>query len=121
MEPAGSIVNPCGNEPDDTDQVLPPVPPVAASGAEYAAPTVPFGSAVVVIVRAAGFTARVSAFVAVALLLSFTWTVKLAFAAPFGVPVIAPLALSVNPAGSDPETTDQVLPPVPPVAVSVCE
>ncbi len=42
-----------------------PVPPVAASGAVYGEPTVPFGRLVVVMLNAAGPMVRVTALVAV--------------------------------------------------------
>ena len=76
-----------------------------------------------VTVSGGALTVIVSALVAAALLLSFTWTVKAAlFTAVFGVPVIAPLAvLNDKPAGSDPEVTDHTYPPVPPLAVTDCE
>jgi hypothetical protein len=58
---------------------------------------------------------------AVWLVLSVTVAVKLAGPAVVGVPLIVPDALSVSPAGSDPDVTLQVFPPEPPVAPRVCE
>jgi hypothetical protein len=58
---------------------------------------------------------------AVCLLLSVTVTVTLAVPAAVGVPLMLPPALRFNPAGSAPLLTAQVYPPVPPLAVSVCE
>ena len=57
--------------------------------------------------------------VAVALELSFTWTVKFAVPAVVGVPLIPPVAASDRPAGSEPTVVDQVLLPTPPLAKSV--
>jgi hypothetical protein len=46
--------------------------------------------------------------VAVALELSFTWTVKFAVPAVVGVPLILPDAASDSPAGSEPTVVDHV-------------
>src|SRR5215831_7720438 len=59
------------------------------------------------------------AWVAVALALSFTCTVKFAVPAVVGVPVMAPFAARVSPAGNAPVVIDQVLPPAPPLAARV--
>jgi hypothetical protein len=48
------------------------------------------------------------AWVAAALELSFTWTVKFAVPAVVGVPLILPVAASDSPAGSEPTVVDQV-------------
>jgi hypothetical protein len=82
---------------------------------------VPFASDVVVIVRDAGATARLSAFDAEWLPLSATVAVKLAVPAAVGVPLIVPLALRLSPAGSAPLLTVHAYPPVPPVAASAWE
>ena len=58
---------------------------------------------------------------AVAPELSRTCTVKLEVPGAVGVPLIAPLADSDTPAGSEPPLTENVYPPVPPVAVSCWE
>jgi hypothetical protein len=47
--------------------------------------------------------------------------VKLAVAAPVGVPLITPAADRVKPAGSAPPAMDHVYPDVPPEAARVCE
>jgi hypothetical protein len=81
------------------------VPLVAASVAEYATPTIPFGKLVVVIRTIVElYTVNVSACVAVLLALSATSTVNACDAtAVVGVPEITPvLAFSVSPAGSVP-------------------
>ena len=57
--------------------------------------------------RAAGATAMLNGCVAVVLALSVTWTVKLAVPGAVGVPPMVPPA-SDNPAGNDPDETDQV-------------
>jgi hypothetical protein len=46
--------------------------------------------------------------VAVALELSFTWTVKFAVPAVVGVPLMLPDVASDSPAGSEPAVVDQV-------------
>ena len=53
-------------------------------------------------------TVMLSARVAVALELSFTWIVKFAVPAVVGVPLILPVAASDRPAGSEPMVVDQV-------------
>jgi hypothetical protein len=65
----------------------------------------------------------VKAWVAVALLLSVTWTVKLNVPAVFGVPLITPVeGASVRPPGRAPDVTDQAVKiPLPPEAARVCE
>ena len=52
--------SPVGNEPLVTDHVSGPVPPVATRGTEYAVPTCPLGSDVVVIERTPGATCEVA-------------------------------------------------------------
>ncbi len=111
---------PAGSVPPATDQLYPPEPPVAESVCEYGEPARAPGSEVVVIDGAA-MTAIKSEAVAVVELLSLTCTAKLAVPEADGVPEIVPAALRESPAGSDPETTDQLYPPVPPVAESVWE
>ena len=70
-------------------------------------PTVPAASEPVATVSAGGLTVIASAFVAVAPLLSLTWTVKPAFdAAAVGVPPIVPPGSSARPCGSEPEASD---------------
>ena len=68
-----------------------------------------------------GLTATVKDLVAVALELSVTLTVNVALPGVVGVPAIVPPALNASPSGSDPETMDQLYPPVPPLAESGCE
>ena len=97
----------------------PPVPPVAASDWLYAVPTVPFGSDAVVTVSCGAAMEIVSDLVAVAPELSFTCAVNVAEPAAVGVPPIVPPADRVRPAGNDPDASDHVYPPVPPVAASV--
>jgi predicted RecA/RadA family phage recombinase len=98
-----------------------PVPPLAESGWVYAAPTVPLGRKVVVTLNCDGAMVMLNACDAVAFELSFTCTVKLEVPAEVGVPLIAPLAASDKPAGSDPTVVDHVFPPDPPLAARVCE
>src|SRR5437764_938706 len=119
MVPSAASDRPAGSEPVVVDHVYPPVPPVAATVWLYAAPTVPLGSDAVVTVNGAGEIVMLSALVAVALELSFTWTVKFDVPAAVGVPLIVPSAASDRPAGSEPVVVDQVYPPDPPLAASV--
>ncbi len=62
----------------------------------------------VVIFRAAGAMAMLKGWVAVAFALSVTWTLKLAVPGADGVPLMVPAADNDNPAGSEPDETDQV-------------
>jgi hypothetical protein len=66
-------------------------------------------------VNGGGAIVMLSARIAVAFELSFTWTVKSAVAAVVGVPLML-LAASVSPAGNEPPVVDHVYPPVPPLA-----
>ncbi len=66
-------------------------------------------------------TAIVRGALALAPELSATCTVKFDVLAADGVPLITPAELSDRPAGRLPALTVHVFPPVPPVAVSVCE
>ncbi len=103
--------NPAGNIPLVSDQVYGVVPPDAVSVAEYAAPTNPFGSDVVVMVSV--LEAMVSVIDAAALCAGLleSVTVKVSGAldtTAVGVPVMAPVAaFSDNPAGSVPPVSDQ--------------
>ena len=51
--------------------------------------------------------------------LSDTWTVKLAFSAVVGIPLITPVLDSVRPAGNLPGTAVQLYGVVPPIAVKL--
>lgn len=83
-------------------------PPEAARVCEYAVPTVPLGSDVVVISSAGALMVRLKAWLAVALAVSLTWAVKLNEPAVVGVPVIAPVdELSESPAGRELAEIDQ--------------
>src|SRR5689334_340609 len=77
IAPAGESASPAGRLPLATVHWLPPLPPLAASVWEYGVPATPSGSDAVVTLRPGGAIVMVSAWVAVALLESFTWTVKL--------------------------------------------
>ena len=119
--PAALSVRPAGKDPALTLHAFPPLPPLAANVCEYAVPTVASGSEAVVTVRGGGSTTMLRTLVALLPPLSATRTVKLEVPTAVGVPVIAPPALSVRPAGSTPAIRDQVFPPLPPAAESVCE
>ena len=91
------------------------VPPDATSVAEYATPTCPFGSDVVVMISGGtvlGVVVRVSAAVALCTGLLLSLTLKVSAApdtATVGVPVIAPVAaFSDSPEGNVPLVSDQV-------------
>jgi hypothetical protein len=100
-------LNPAGSVPCTTLHVYGLVPLVAASVAEYATPTVPFGKLVVVIrTIVVPYTVKLRLAVAVLLALSVTLNVRLATTAVVGVPEITPvLEFRVNPAGNVPELT----------------
>src|SRR5262245_29799583 len=87
---AGSA-RPAGRVPDARLQVSAPLPPLASSFAEYAAPTAPAGREAVVIVMFAPPTVSVRVFVAVAPPASATLNVSEALAAAVGVPAIVPV------------------------------
>src|SRR6202453_1953180 len=114
--------SPAGSDPapGTTDQLYGAVPPVAASVAEYPAPTVAPGSTDVVTDSGASTVIDNGCVAVIAgLLESVTCTVKADLPAAVGVPEITPVeAFSDSPAGSDPApgTTDQLYGAVPPVA-----
>jgi hypothetical protein len=112
---------PAGSEPALTDHVYGETPPEAFSDCEYETPTVPPGKDAAVMLSGATMVI-VNAFVAVAVALSFTWTVKLEVVAVAGVPLMEPVEESRDkPAGSEPPLTDHVYGGVPPEAFSACE
>jgi hypothetical protein len=114
-------VKPCGSVPAVTDQVLPPLPPDAASVCEYAVPTVALGSDEVVTASAA-LTTSVSAWSSVLAAESRTLTVKLEVPAASGMPTnVLVSGTSRMPVGRLPETMLQVYGAVPPVTARVCE
>ena len=80
----------------------------------------PAGNEEVVIVKAGALITIDSAALAEPVALSVTFTVKLDEPAAVGVPDIVPPE-RLNPAGSDPLTTDHVYGGVPPVAFNGCE
>ena len=95
------------------------VPLEAATGALYAEPTTPLGSAAVVIVSPVPIVMEncCEAVKCVGLVLSVAVTVKDVVPTAFGVPVMAPVeAFSVSPAGS--AVLVHVTGEVPPVAAS---
>jgi hypothetical protein len=121
MDPEGASDSPAGRPPEATLQVYGFAPPVATSVAEKAAPTVPFGKLVVVIESVDGATVIDRDLVAFCDAPSVTRAVNVEFPAAVGVPVMAPLELSDNPAGKLPDTMFHVYGAVPPPAVSVAE
>jgi hypothetical protein len=78
------------------------VPPLVLIGALYGTPTIPLGSTVVVMTRVLTARVRVCEAVCGGTAESVTLAVKVATPAAPGVPLITPLLLSVNPAGSAP-------------------
>jgi hypothetical protein len=118
--PPADRLNPAGSDPTDTDHEYGADPPEAASACEYAVPTVPVVSDVVVISNAALIVSD-SAFVAFLLALSVTFTVKLLVPAVPGVPEIVPPADRLSPAGRDPIDTDHEYGGDPPLALNACE
>jgi hypothetical protein len=113
-------VSPAGNVPLASDQVYGGVPPDAVSVCEYAVPTTPLGSDVVVTLIVAGLMVMVSDAGADCDALSVARTVNVLDPAVVGVPEIVP-PVSVSPAGNVPLVNDQVYGGVPPDAVSACE
>ena len=110
--PVGRRSRPGGGVPAETDHVYGGVPSTAASVCPYVVPTVPSGRLVVVIVgggTGAVATEIESACVSLCVAASVTLAVKGDTPVVVGVPVIAPVeAFKVSPAGSDPESSDQV-------------
>ena len=121
MVPLAPRLSPAGSDPLDTDHEYGGDPPDALSVCEYATPTVPAGSADVVIPRAGGLMISESAVVAEPVALSVTFTVKFADPALPGVPDIVPPADRLRPAGNDPPATDHEYGGDPPDAPSGCE
>ena len=68
----------------------------------------PLGREAVVTVNAGRTMVMLSGAVALALALSFTWTVKFDVPAVVGEPVMAPAVESERPAGNEPAAVDQV-------------
>ena len=104
-------VNPAGRLPPVTVHVYGEVPPLTASEALYAVPTVPAGSDVVVMLSADAtiVSVTVTDFACAGALESVTVNVTRIDADDVGVPVIAPVdAFSANPAGRLPPVTVQV-------------
>ena len=125
IAPALDSVSPVGSAPLPSAYVSPPAPPVAATLAEYAVPTVPPAS-VVVENTIAGGAATPIVNVCVELAAgdpeSFTVTVNVTLPAAMGVPVIAPVdAFKLNPGGSVPVVTVHVFGATPPADASVTE
>ena len=125
ITPAALTARPVGRVPVFNCQVSVPVPPVAASVAEYAVPTTPLGSEEVEIVSVNGAIVSVRFLVAVCAEPLESVTVKVsgvAVAGAVGVPPICPVApFNVNPAGSVPAVNCHVYGPVPPMAARVWE
>ncbi len=119
--PSEPSVNPAGSELLVTDHVYGGAPPVAASVAEYAIPTVPLASGDAVAIVRAAFTVIAKLCDAVFDALSRTCAVKLLAPAVVGAPVMAPLDAKVRPCGRDPPVTDHVYGGAPPDAASVAE
>lgn len=81
------------------------MPPAAPTLPEYATPTVPFGSDVVITDRGAAPIVMLSPFDAVTLAPSVTRTVNGNAPAVLGVPDRLPLALNETPSGRLPDST----------------
>jgi hypothetical protein len=123
--PAVLKERPAGSDPEVRAQVIVPAPPVDCNVVEYAVPTTPLGTVVVVMVRvAAALTAMLSCCVTeegppAAGEESVAFTVRVDVATVVGVPAIVPEVLKESPAGSDPEARAHVIVPTPPVACKV--
>ena len=115
-------VRPAGKEPEMIAQVYGVVPALACSVVEYAVPTVPPGSDVVVTIGGCAATVILKALVPVLFAASFTCIVNDAVPAVVGVPEMTPVdATRLSPAGSVPALTVQLYGAVPPLACSVAE
>jgi hypothetical protein len=117
-------LSPVGNIPAVTLHLYGVVPPLACSVVEYAVPTAPPGSDVVVTVGdcAAAPTVMLNTFVPELFAASVTCTVNDTVPAVVGVPEIAPVdATKLNPAGSVPAITLHLYGVVPPLACNVVE
>ena len=122
ITPAADNVRPAGGVPVVTDHAYGGVPPVAAKLCEYEVPTAPFGRGDAVVIESGGAsTVRTNDFVVICDALSRTWTVKFAVPAVVGVPVIAPAADNVRPAGGVPDVTDHMYGGAPPEAAKLWE
>ena len=121
IAPVADRVNPAGNDPTDTVHEYGGDPPAATSACEIAVPTVPAGSADVVIFNPGGLINSDRAAVVETDALSVTRTVKLFGPAVPGVPDIVPPAARVSPAGSDPTDTVHEYGGDPPDAASAWE
>jgi hypothetical protein len=124
--PVADRVSPAGRAPELRLQLYGMVPPLAASVVEYAVPTCPAGTELVVICTGVTAAATVSvndfvAVCAVGVVESVTFVVKLKEPDAVGVPEIVPVADRVRPPGKAPELRLQLYGVVPPVAVSVVE
>src|ERR1039457_7193101 len=101
------------------------MPPAAWRVCEYAVPTTPFGSDVVVTVSAGGAMVRLKPALAVCTDEPESVTLKVsgvAVTCALGVPLIKPVdAFSDNPAGKVPAVSCHVKAPVPPVAARLWE
>ena len=124
ITPLSLNVSPSGSVPDATDHVI-GVTPVAERGREYSSSIVPSGGNTIWITGESGVTIR---FLMTVNVNCFSWkpfefsafTVNVDVPTDVAAPLITPLALSVNPAGSVPEVMDHVI-GVTPFAVRVNE
>jgi hypothetical protein len=118
IDPFAPRLMPGGSAPADTVQLYGGFPPVAATFAVYACPTLPEVSVLVEIVggTAAAVIAICKSRVEDWLAASVTRAENVAVPAVVGVPVIEPFAPSVKPAGNVPADTAQLKGGVPPVA-----
>ena len=115
-------VSPAGSVPLASDQAYGKLPPDAASDCEYAVPTVPAGRVDVVTVNeGAAAIVMENPWVSFPPVLSVTLTVKFAFPATVGVPLITPDEDRVKLAGKLPPEIVQLTGATAPVAVSVSE
>ena len=104
--PVGLRLSPPGREPELSDHVYGGDPPNAMRTCEYGVPTVPPGSADVMIPRPGALMVSDNAAVAEAEALSVTFTVKLADPAVLAVPDIVPASERLRPAGRVPLASD---------------
>ena len=120
ITPLEERVRPAGRAPLATVHVYGGFPPLAASVAEYAVPTVPFIKSEVRIVKFEGTAIdMLTTPVATVPVASVTCSVKLYAPVAVGVPESAPALVCAIPGGNDPDATVQVYGAVPPTAFNV--
>src|SRR5215472_16778638 len=126
IAPAEDSVRPAGKAPELVLQLYGAAPPLAANAVEYAVPTCPDGTTVVVTCTGlpAAAIVMLSAFVtlwAVGVVESVSLAVKLNDPATVGVPEIVPVEDKLRPPGNAPALMFQLYGVVPPLPANAVE